>query len=146
VDHPALAAAGIRVSHRDLNDGTVEGLIHLGGRVSSVQFPGRPAPPTRRGLFDAALLRTRSGRLGWRSTVEPASCPDHRLGAHRHRSGGRVPDYAGVRPSLALRGEGSRRCRELNPATVRPTPTSAARWSSVRSRSTPRTDHRRAPP
>lgn len=61
VDHPALAAAGIRVSHRDLNDGTVEGLIHLGGRVASVQFhpEGAPGPTDAAGLFDAALLRTR---------------------------------------------------------------------------------------
>ena len=50
IDHPALAAAGLRVSHRDLNDGTVEGLVHAGGRVASVQFhpeglPARPMPP-----------------------------------------------------------------------------------------------------
>jgi len=61
VDHPALAAAGLRVSHRDLNDDTVEGLIHVGGRVASVQFhpEGAPGPTDAAGLFDAALLRTR---------------------------------------------------------------------------------------
>ncbi|HEY7737544.1 MAG TPA: carbamoyl phosphate synthase small subunit [Candidatus Limnocylindria bacterium] len=58
VDHPALAAAGLRVSHRDLNDGTVEGLVHAGGRVASVQFhpEGAPGPTDAAGLFDVALI------------------------------------------------------------------------------------------
>ncbi len=57
LDHPALAVAGLRVSHRDLNDGTVEGLIHVGGRVASVQFhpEGAPGPTDAAGLFDQAL-------------------------------------------------------------------------------------------
>jgi carbamoyl-phosphate synthase small subunit len=57
VDHPALASAGMRVSHRDLNDGTVEGLVHAGGRVASVQFhpEGAPGPTDAAGLFDVAL-------------------------------------------------------------------------------------------
>jgi carbamoyl-phosphate synthase small subunit len=57
LDHPALAAAGLAVSHRDLNDGTVEGLVHAGGRVASVQFhpEGAPGPVDAAGLFDAAL-------------------------------------------------------------------------------------------
>jgi carbamoyl-phosphate synthase small subunit len=57
VDDPALAAAGLRVSHRDLNDGTVEGLAHVTGRVASVQFhpEGAPGPTDAAGLFDAAL-------------------------------------------------------------------------------------------
>jgi carbamoyl-phosphate synthase small subunit len=57
VDHPALAASGLRVSHRDLNDGTVEGLVHAAGRVASVQFhpEGAPGPTDAAGLFDAAL-------------------------------------------------------------------------------------------
>jgi carbamoyl-phosphate synthase small subunit len=58
VEHPALAAAGLGVSHRDLNDGTVEGLVHAGGRVASVQFhpEGAPGPTDAAGLFDAALI------------------------------------------------------------------------------------------
>jgi carbamoyl-phosphate synthase small subunit len=58
LDHPALAAAGLAVSHRDLNDGTVEGLVHAGGRVASVQFhpEGAPGPIDAAGLFDAALV------------------------------------------------------------------------------------------
>jgi carbamoyl-phosphate synthase small subunit len=57
LDHPALASAGLRVSHRDLNDGTVEGLVHVGGRVASVQFhpEGAPGPTDAAGLFDAAV-------------------------------------------------------------------------------------------
>jgi carbamoyl-phosphate synthase small subunit len=57
VDDPALAAAGFRVSHRDLNDGTVEGLVHRSGRVASVQFhpEGAPGPTDAAGLFDTAL-------------------------------------------------------------------------------------------
>jgi carbamoyl-phosphate synthase small subunit len=57
VDHPALAASGLQVSHRDLNDGTVEGLVHEAGRVASVQFhpEGAPGPTDAAGLFDAAL-------------------------------------------------------------------------------------------
>jgi carbamoyl-phosphate synthase small subunit len=52
LDHPALAAAGYRVSHRDLNDGTVEGLAHESGRIASVQFHPEGAP----GPIDAARI------------------------------------------------------------------------------------------
>jgi carbamoyl-phosphate synthase small subunit len=59
VDGPALAAAGYRVSHRDLNDGTVEGLVHESGRIASVQFhpEGAPGPIDGSRVFDAALAR-----------------------------------------------------------------------------------------
>ena len=59
VDGPALAAAGYRVSHRDLNDGTVEGLTHAGARVLSVQFhpEGAPGPIDATRVFDLALER-----------------------------------------------------------------------------------------
>ena len=57
VDGPALAAAGYRVSHRDLNDGTVEGLAHASGRIASVQFhpEGAPGPIDASRVFDAAI-------------------------------------------------------------------------------------------
>ena len=57
VDGPALAAAGYRVSHRDLNDGTVEGLLHASGRVASVQFhpEGAPGPIDAARIFDIAV-------------------------------------------------------------------------------------------
>jgi carbamoyl-phosphate synthase small subunit len=59
VDGPALAAAGYRVSHRDLNDGTVEGLAHASGRIASVQFhpEGAPGPIDATRVFDVALER-----------------------------------------------------------------------------------------
>jgi carbamoyl-phosphate synthase small subunit len=57
VDGPALAAAGYRVSHRDLNDGTVEGLAHASGRIASVQFhpEGAPGPIDAARVFDLAV-------------------------------------------------------------------------------------------
>jgi carbamoyl-phosphate synthase small subunit len=57
VDGPALAAAGYAVSHRDLNDATVEGLTHASGRIASVQFhpEGAPGPIDASRVFDAAL-------------------------------------------------------------------------------------------
>jgi carbamoyl-phosphate synthase small subunit len=58
LDAPELAAAGYRVSHRDLNDGTVEGLRHASGRIVSVQFhpEGAPGPIDAVRIFDAAAL------------------------------------------------------------------------------------------
>jgi carbamoyl-phosphate synthase small subunit len=57
IDDPALGAAGYRVSHRDLNDGTVEGLVHDSGRIASVQFhpEGAPGPIDGARVFDVAL-------------------------------------------------------------------------------------------
>ena len=59
VDGPALASAGYAVSHRDLNDGTVEGLVHSGGRIASVQFhpEGAPGPIDASRVFDLAVER-----------------------------------------------------------------------------------------
>jgi carbamoyl-phosphate synthase small subunit len=57
VDGPMLAEAGYAVSHRDLNDGTVEGLVHRSGRIASVQFhpEGAPGPIDAARVFDLAL-------------------------------------------------------------------------------------------
>ncbi len=59
VDGPRLAEAGYEVSHRDLNDGTVEGLAHRSGRVVSVQFhpEGAPGPIDAARIFDLARER-----------------------------------------------------------------------------------------
>jgi carbamoyl-phosphate synthase small subunit len=56
LDAPQLAAAGYAVSHRDLNDGTVEGLAHASGRIASVQFhpEGAPGPIDAQRIFDLA--------------------------------------------------------------------------------------------
>jgi carbamoyl-phosphate synthase small subunit len=55
----ALSAAGYTVSHRDLNDGTVEGLAHASGRIASVQFhpEGAPGPIDAARVFDLAVER-----------------------------------------------------------------------------------------
>jgi carbamoyl-phosphate synthase small subunit len=57
IDGPALESAGYQVSHRDLNDGTVEGLTHASGRIASVQFhpEGAPGPIDATRVFDLAL-------------------------------------------------------------------------------------------
>ena len=57
VDGPALRAAGYRVSHRDLNDGTIEGLVHASRRIASVQFhpEGAPGPIDAARVFDEAI-------------------------------------------------------------------------------------------
>ncbi|MEX0626844.1 MAG: carbamoyl phosphate synthase small subunit [Chloroflexota bacterium] len=57
LDGPMLAAGGYRVSHRDLNDGTVEGLLHASGRIASVQFhpEGAPGPIDAARVFDVAV-------------------------------------------------------------------------------------------
>ena len=59
VDSPALAEAGYTISHRDLNDDTVEGLVHGSGRIASVQFhpEGAPGPIDATRVFDVALER-----------------------------------------------------------------------------------------
>jgi carbamoyl-phosphate synthase small subunit len=57
LDDRALHATGYRVSHRDLNDGTVEGLVHGSGRIASVQFhpEGAPGPIDAARVFDFAV-------------------------------------------------------------------------------------------
>jgi carbamoyl-phosphate synthase small subunit len=63
LDAPELAAAGYRVSHRDLNDGTVEGLVHASGRIASVQFhpEGAPGPVDAARIFDQAVAGAAAG-------------------------------------------------------------------------------------
>jgi len=63
LDDPALAAGGYRISHRDLNDGTVEGLVHASGRIASVQFhpEGAPGPIDAARIFDLATTQALAG-------------------------------------------------------------------------------------
>jgi len=63
-DDPALVAGGYRVSHRDLNDHTVEGLVHRSGRIASVQFhpEGAPGPIDAARVFDIATAQALAGR------------------------------------------------------------------------------------
>jgi len=71
LDHSSLAAAGYRVSHRDLNDGTVEGLVHTSGSIASVQFhpEGAPGPIDAARIFDLATAGALDGR---RATLHTA--------------------------------------------------------------------------
>jgi carbamoyl-phosphate synthase small subunit len=57
LEGPELSAAGYGASHRDLNDGTVEGLLHASGRIASVQFhpEGAPGPIDAARIFDQAV-------------------------------------------------------------------------------------------
>ena len=57
-------AGGYRVSHRDLNDHTVEGLVHRSGRIASVQFhpEGAPGPIDAARVFDIATAQALAGR------------------------------------------------------------------------------------
>jgi len=66
LEDPALAAAGYRVSHRDLNDGTVEGLVHASGRIASVQFhpEGAPGPIDAARVLDLATAGALADRQG----------------------------------------------------------------------------------
>ena len=57
VDDASLGRAELRVTHRNLNDGTVEGLRHLRLPIVSIQYhpEGRPGPQDSAYLFDEWL-------------------------------------------------------------------------------------------
>jgi carbamoyl-phosphate synthase small subunit len=63
---PAVERAGFRVSHVNLNDGSIEGLEHLERPVFSVQYhpEGCPGPQDNQPLFDrfVGLMRSRAER------------------------------------------------------------------------------------
>ena len=103
VDGPALAAAGYAVSHRDLNDGTVEGLAtRAAGSHRSSSIPRvRPGRSTHR----ASSTWRWSAR--WRDAA--AQGPRHRLGTDPHRPGGRVRLRRRAGLPRAARARASRR-------------------------------------
>ena len=58
---PQLNQSGFRVSHRSLNDGSVEGLVHASLPVRTVQFhpEGGPGPKDAATIFDEFLVLTK---------------------------------------------------------------------------------------
>ena len=113
VDGPALGAAGYRVSHRDLNDGTVEGLVHCGrpDRIGPVP-PGGSAGADRRDSHLRPGTRGRAGVSMPRKVLVIGSGPILIGQAAEF-------DYAGVQACLALREAGVETVLvNSNPATV----------------------------
>ena len=66
LEDDALAAAGYAVTHRDLNDRSVEGLKHASGTIASVQFhpEGAPGPIDASRIFDAATSAAAAAGVG----------------------------------------------------------------------------------
>src|SRR5438132_519956 len=138
-------AEGFYVSHRNLHDGSVEGLSHRSLPVRSVQFhpEGAPGPQDNQGIFDefldllpstASIARV-TGAPGRRPTRVARDVPNPRLRRHEQTA---VPrsvlvigsgpivigqaaefDYAGTQACKALREEGVRTILvNSNPATI----------------------------
>src|SRR3989442_3825412 len=125
VDAESLpASSGFRVSHRNLHDGSVEGLVHDHLPVRSVQFhpEGAPGPQDNQVIFDE-FLDLVAGRQPAPITVrEPVRRPSSVLviGSGPIVIGQAAEvDYAGTQACKALREEGVRTIlRNSNPATI----------------------------
>ena len=105
--------SGFRVSHRNLHDGSVEGLVHDHLPVRSVQFhpEGAPGPQDNQVIFDE-FLDLVAGRQGTPISVrEPVRRPASVLviGSGPIVIGQAAEfDYAGTQACKALREEGVR--------------------------------------
>jgi len=118
------ASSGFRVSHRNLHDGSVEGLVHDHLPVRSVQFhpEGGPGPQDNQVIFDE-FLELVSGR---RAAPIPVREPVRRPGSVLVIGSGPIVigqaaefDYAGTQACKALREEGVRTILvNSNPATI----------------------------
>src|SRR5438552_3922708 len=125
VDAESLpASSGFRVSHRNLHDGSVEGLVHDHLPVRSVQFhpEGAPGPQDNQVIFDE-FLDLVAGRQAAPITVrEPVRRPASVMviGSGPIVIGQAAEfDYAGTQACKALREEGVRTILvNSNPATI----------------------------
>src|ERR1700726_3949321 len=125
VDAESLpVSSGFRVSHRNLHDGSVEGLVHDHLPVRSVQYhpEGAPGPQDNQVIFDE-FLDLVAGRQAAPITVrEPARPPASVLviGSGPIVIGQAAEfDYAGTQACKALREEGVRTILvNSNPATI----------------------------
>src|ERR1700682_6005128 len=125
VDAESLpASSGFRVSHRNLHDGSVEGLVHDHLPVRSVQYhpEGAPGPQDNQVIFDE-FLDLIAGRQPAPVTVrEPVRRPASVLviGSGPIVIGQAAEfDYAGTQACKALREEGVRTILvNSNPATI----------------------------
>ncbi|TMF99839.1 MAG: carbamoyl-phosphate synthase large subunit, partial [Chloroflexi bacterium] len=118
------ASSGFRVSHRNLHDGSVEGLVHDHLPVRSVQFhpEGAPGPQDNQVIFDE-FLDLVAGRQAAPITVrEPVRRPASVMviGSGPIVIGQAAEfDYAGTQACKALREEGVRTILvNSNPATI----------------------------
>src|SRR5438094_10524963 len=117
-------SSGFRVSHRNLHDGSVEGLVHDHLPVRSVQFhpEGAPGPQDNQVIFDE-FLDLVAGRQAAPITVrEPVRRPASVMviGSGPIVIGQAAEfDYAGTQACRALREEGVRTILvNSNPATI----------------------------
>jgi carbamoyl-phosphate synthase large subunit len=116
--------SGFSVSHRNLHDGSVEGLTHARLPVRSVQFhpEGGPGPQDNQGVFDDFLDLVRGRQRP--ANVTPARPPRPRvvlvIGSGPIVIGQAAEfDYAGTQACRALREEGVRTVLvNSNPATI----------------------------
>jgi len=116
--------SGFVVSHRNLHDGSVEGLAHRRWPIRSVQFhpEGAPGPQDNQAVFDDFLDLV----AGARSTPQPAAPPAPRPKTVLVIGSGPIVigqaaefDYAGTQACKALREEGVRTVLvNSNPATI----------------------------
>ena len=118
------ASSGFRVSHRNLHDGSVEGLVHERLPVRSVQFhpEGGPGPQDNQLIFDEFLDLITGKRAAPITVREPVRRPTSVLviGSGPIVIGQAAEfDYAGTQACKALREEGVRTILvNSNPATI----------------------------
>ncbi|HET9847758.1 MAG TPA: carbamoyl-phosphate synthase large subunit, partial [Candidatus Dormibacteraeota bacterium] len=116
--------SGFRISHRNLHDGSVEGLVHERLPVRSVQFhpEGGPGPQDNQPIFDEFLdlIAGRSTAVVRMSSAPPRPRSVLVIGSGPIVIGQAAEfDYAGTQACKALREEGVRTVLvNSNPATI----------------------------